>query len=266
MKTQTKNPEPEKSTAREIDDKILELVDRGAIVYTSHSGGKDSQAMLIKLRDLGVPDEQIVIIHADLEGIEWKDTKKQIRDTIGNLPLHIVKNAKTFWDKVDHRGAFPSSGCRWCTSDLKRDPIHKLIRNDLKARGKSLAINAIGIRADESASRSKQEPVTFSKRQSKAGREIWDIFPIFYMTTEEVFENIRAAGEKVHWAYDAGMDRLSCCFCIMATDRDLTIAAEHNPELYVQYVEKERELGFTLKNGKTLEEITGIEIPTRKAA
>ncbi len=250
---------------KKIERKIRELADRGAIFYVSHSGGKDSQAMMILIERL-VPAAQIVVVHADLEGIEWEDTQRQITETIGDLPFHVVRNLKNFWDKVDHRGAFPSSGCRWCTSDLKRDPIYKLIRNDLKARDKLLAVNAIGIRADESAARSKQVPVKFNARLSKAGREIWDIFPIFYMTTEEVFAAIADADQTPHWAYSVGMDRLSCCFCIMATDRDLTIAAEHNPELYVQYVEKERELGFTLKNGKTLEEITGIEIPTRKAA
>ena len=49
---------------------ILELIERGALFVVNHSGGKDSQAMYLMLRDL-VPAEQLVIVHADLGAVEW---------------------------------------------------------------------------------------------------------------------------------------------------------------------------------------------------
>jgi len=46
----------------------------------------------------------------------------------------------------------------------------------------------------------------------------------------------------------------------MASDHDLTVSARLNPELYARYVETEKRIGFTLKQGKSLEEITGIYV------
>ena len=72
---------------------------------------------------------------------------------------------------------------------------------------------------------------------------------------------IEDAGQEPHWAYKAGMGRLSCCFCIMATKKDLTIAAKLQPALYRKYVELERRIDHTLSpTRKPLTEITGIEI------
>ena len=40
--------------------------------------------------------------------------------------------------------------------DLKRNPIQKFIRRDMKARGVQLAVNCVGLRAEESAPRAKR--------------------------------------------------------------------------------------------------------------
>lgn len=241
---------------RKIKDSIKDLADRGAIFYISDSGGKDSQAMKIELLKM-VPAEQVVIVHADLDGIEWADTEKWVRKYSDGYRVEVVEaaNGRNFWDRVDHRQKFPGPATRWCTSDLKRDPIHKLIRNDLNDRGLSLGVNCVGIRAEESKSRANMKPMELNKRLSKAGREVYELFPIHDYTWQEVFQVIEEAGQEPHWAYAAGMERLSCCFCIMASSRDLQLAAKHNPEMYQRYIEKERELDFTLIQGKSLQDI-----------
>ena len=48
---------------------LQELVARGALFVANHSGGKDSDAMFDYLREL-VPAEQIMLIHAELPGVE----------------------------------------------------------------------------------------------------------------------------------------------------------------------------------------------------
>lgn len=239
-----------------ITAKIENLVDRGAIFYISDSGGKDSQAMKIELLKM-VPADQVVIVHADLDGIEWEGTEEWVRKYSDGYRVEVVHaaNGRNFWDRVDHRQKFPGPATRWCTSDLKRDPIHKLIRNDLKDRGLSLGVNCVGIRAEESKSRAGMKPMEINKRLSKAGREVWELFPIHDYTWQQVFQVIEEAGQEPHWAYAAGMERLSCCFCIMASSRDLQIAAEHNPEMYRKYVEYEERLGFTMIQGKSLKDI-----------
>lgn len=238
-------------------EEIQKLVDRGAIFYLSHSGGKDSQCMTLEMSKL-VPKNQIVIIHAHLPGVEWKGTRTHIKNTIGDLQYLECQAVKTFFGMVEHRQRFPAPKYRQCTSDLKRGPIEKAIRVDLKSKGKTLAVSCMGLRAQESTKRAKA--VVFKKHTplSKAGREAYNLLPIHSYLEEDVFETIAYGGQKPHWAYSKGMGRLSCCFCIMASQSDLTIAAKINPDLYRKYAEKEKELGFTLQQGKTLEETTGI--------
>ncbi|WP_080102105.1 hypothetical protein [Salmonella enterica] len=49
---------------------IQSLIDAGALFVSNHSGGKDSQAMLIKLLDV-IPARQLVVVHASLGPVEW---------------------------------------------------------------------------------------------------------------------------------------------------------------------------------------------------
>lgn len=239
---------------------ILDLVRRGALFAVNHSAGKDSQAMLTKIRAI-VPADQILVIHAALDGVEWEGTVEHIRETIGDLPLVIAKPASTFWDMVERRGMFPSPSNRQCTSDLKRTPIEREIRRYLKANPRfgGLVVNCMGMRAQESTSRAQLATFKKSARNSKAGRTWFEWLPIHNWTADQVFGAIANAGQQPHWAYAAGMSRLSCCFCIMASAQDLTTAAKLKPDLYQRFVETERRLGFTLSmSRKTLPEITGI--------
>lgn len=248
----------------EITAHIEDLIDRGAMFYCSHSGGKDSQTMFIELKRI-VPASQLVVIHADLPGVVWEGEQDHIRNTIGDTPFIVCRAKKTFMDMVNHRGMFPAPKYRQCTSDLKRDPINKVIRADLKERGLFLAVNCIGIRAEESPGRAKQKPFKLNARMSKAGREVYDMHPIFDYLLADVWKTILIeADQEGHWAYLAGMTRLSCCFCIMASSADLRTAAGLNPDLYREYVEKEKELGFTMRHGMTLPEITGMDLPEMK--
>lgn len=242
--------------------KIIALRDRGALFVISHSGGKDSQAMAAVVREL-VPDAQILVVHAALGDVEWEGVLEHIQATTTALPLVLAHAASTFWDMVDRRQMFPSPKNRQCTSDLKRGPIEREVRRYLAAHPEfaGLVVMCMGMRAQESTSRAKLETLKLSTSNSKAGREWYDWLPIHDLTERDVFAIIAQAGQEPHWAYAAGMTRLSCCFCIMASQGDLTTAAKLNPELYARYVAKERELGFTLSmSGKYLPEITGVEV------
>lgn len=242
-----------------VPAEIQDAIDKGALVVVSHSGGKDSQAMAALVRGV-VPVEQIVVIHAELPGVDWEGTEDHARATTAGLEFYTVRAAKTFFDMVEHRGMFPSPKYRQCTSDLKRDPINTKIRTLAKARGATLIVNCIGMRAEESSARSRQPVTKINTRMSRAGRTMIDWLPIHEFTVDEVFAVISAADQKPHWAYQAGMSRLSCCFCIMGSRKDLTTAAKLNPNLYKRYVETEKRLDFTLSPScKTLEEITGID-------
>jgi 3'-phosphoadenosine 5'-phosphosulfate sulfotransferase (PAPS reductase)/FAD synthetase len=239
---------------------ILELAARGALFAVNDSGGKDSQAMRLLVQKL-VPASQIVLIHAVLEEVDWEGTVEHIQGNAQELPLLLAYPAKTFFQMVDHRGKFPDPSRRQCTSDLKRGPIEREIRRYLAKNPQfgGLVVNCMGMRAQESASRSKLQTLKRNDRNSVAGREWFDWLPIHELNADQVFATIADAGQKPHWAYEAGMTRLSCCFCIMASKGDLTTAAKLKPALYARYCQKERDLGFTLSpSRKTLPEITGI--------
>lgn len=247
---------------------IMDLVAKGAIFYVSHSGGKDSQAMYAQMLKV-IPHDRIVVVHASLGDVEWPGTIEHIQDTTVHA-LHVVQAGKSFFDMVESRGMFPSARYRQCTSDLKRGPIQKFIRQDMKRRGGGIAINCMGLRAEESAARAKRHNLQLNKGQTGAGRDVWDWLPIFEMTKAEVFAVIAGVGQKPHWAYKTGNERLSCVFCIMGSLNDLRNGAQQNPRLYRRYVETERRKGHTMfiKGGKPvwLDEYVGIPVKNLEAS
>lgn len=228
-----------------LSPQIQQLIIRGALVVVNHSGGKDSQAMMIKLQEV-VPADQLVIVHADLPEVDWPGISEHIEASHPGVPFHICRSVKTFFQMVEHRGMFPSPKNRQCTSDLKRGPIERTIRAICKATGRNIVINCMGMRAEESTSRAKLATFKFSEGNSKAGRRWYDWLPIHDLSTVEVFRTIKAAGQRPHPAYDAGMTRLSCCFCIMASQGDLATAARLQPVLFDRYNETERRLDVTM--------------------
>lgn len=239
-----------------------QLIEDGAIFYASHSGGKDSQAMYAYLSER-ILFEQIVVVHSDLGEIEWEGVQDHIKANI-NHPLNVVRANKTLFDMVRHRAktrpdvpSWPSSSQRQCTSDLKRNPIQTFIRRDMKAKGKTLAVSCMGLRAEESSARAKRPVWSINKALSKAGRTVYDWLPIHSWTTAEVFAKIAAAGQKPFWAYEAGNKRLSCVFCILGCAGDLANGKKHRPELYEKYIELEKETGWTMFHKESLEERIG---------
>lgn len=237
--------------AKQQELTALEMIDRGATFFVSHSGGKDSQAMYLRLLDI-VPHDQLVVVHADLGEVEWDGVQDHVKSTVSHR-LHVVRAGKTFFEMVRSRAknrpevpSWPSPSTRQCTSDLKRGPIYKFIRNHMAATGSSLAVNCTGIRAEESSARSKQPEWTRNNALSVAGRIVYEWKPIHKWTTAEVFAHIEAHGQKPFWAYAAGNKRLSCVFCIMGCDNDLRHGAKQRPELYEKYLAIEEETGWSM--------------------
>ena len=201
-----------------VPPECREMIRRGALFALNHSGGKDSQAMTILLARI-VPRQNLLAVHAPLGEVEWPGTIEHIEATIpGGVPLVLapVASGKTLLDRIEERGRFPSASVRWCTSDFKRSPIERELRRYLKAHPRfgGRVVNCMGHRADESAARAARAAWTRNAHNSKAGREWVDWLPVHALSTADVFRVIRDAGQSPHWAYAAGMRRLSCSFCI----------------------------------------------------
>lgn len=248
------------------DAHALELVNLGALFVVNHSGGKDSQALLLKVRAL-VPAAQILVVHAHLPGVEWEGTEEHARATSEGLAFRTCQAGKTFLGMVEKRGKFPGPKHRQCTSDLKRGPIERTIREYLRETGRegSVVVNAMGMRAEESGPRSKLEPWKEDPGMATergAVRRWFDWLPVHRYALADVWRVIEAAGQRPHWAYAAGMSRLSCSFCIMSSKADLVTAARLRPELYARLCELEEQIGHTMfskgKKGIPLEQHTGV--------
>lgn len=226
---------------------VAGMIADGALVAASHSGGKDSQAMLIALRRLA-PVGQLHVFHAHLGEVEWPGTVEHIRATIGDLPLSVIVPPRGLLDMVRRRGRWPSPRYRQCTSDLKRGPLDTAIRRHLKANPRfgGRVVSCLGLRAEESADRARRPALRHHDRECVAGRVWLQWLPIHHWSADRVFATIAAASERPHWVYGEGVSRCSCSFCIMASRADLARAAALRPDLLAIYDAVERETGHMM--------------------
>lgn len=246
---------------------IDEIIAKRALVVLNDSGGKDSQAMRIRLLKL-LPKDQVLIVHATLGEVEWPGALEHAENGAKNagVPFVVAKAKKTLLEMVRNRHAtrpgvpsWPSAKYRQCTSDLKRSPIRSVVGAYAKKHGFTTIVNCMGMRAEESSKRAKLPVWKLNKKLCSKNREWFDWLPIHDLKKEEVFAAIKEAGESPHYAYARGNERLSCVFCIMGSANDLRNGALRNPELYRTYVELERSTGYTMhQSKKSLPVITGI--------
>ena len=234
------------------------------LYVVNHSGGKDSQATYLAISKV-VPHDQIEVVHADLgDDVEHLGVQEHIKANI-NHPLHVATavykdgTRKTLLDYIRRRGMWPSSAARYCTSDLKRGPCEKVIRRLVKEHEADIVISCFGFRAEESAARAKRPVIKRVERNCTKTREWYDYSPIHKLDTEEVFKVIRDAGQEPHPMYAKGNERLSCVFCVLASQNDLRNGALARPELLETYLEMERDMDHTFTAKKSLAEIVGRE-------
>lgn len=242
-------------------------------IMVNTSGGKDSQTALRAVVQLakrqGYPLSRIEAAHADLDKVEWEGCPELAREQAEHygLRLSVVRRrtkdgdeSTTLLDYVRQRGMWPSNTARYCTSDFKRTPCSRVltaldrkVRRDRRHHTKIL--NVFGFRAEESPARKKKPVFERNKNASTKSRTVYNWLPIHNWTEAEVWADIKASGVRHHRAYDIGMPRLSCCFCIFAPKAALVIAGKDKPELLQEYVDVEREIGHTFRVNLSLAEV-----------
>ena len=235
-------------------------------ILVNSSAGKDSQCALEVVakaaKRLGISD-RVVVVHADLgENVEWEGTKALAAEQAAfyGLRFEVRTNAKRdilgqvtqrFADRPD-APSWPSSAARWCTSDHKRGPIRTLMTALVtESREAGLTerpvriLNVMGLRADESSARAKKASYEVDNNASNGKRQVDTWLPILAWTEQTVWARIKASGVPYHKAYDMGMGRLSCMFCVLATKEDLVISAKCNPEAALRYAAVEEAVGWS---------------------
>ncbi len=280
-----------KSSTRsiEIPQSIQQHLEDGATLVISISGGKDSQALLSSLLTARATHGwtgRVVAIHADLGRAEWNETPAFVRAMAAKYDVELVIVRRTKGDLVERWQArmaqlkgtgkpfWSSSQSRYCTSDLKRDPIDKYLRTF------DHVVCAMGLRADESPARAKKQVCQVRSRIDNSKRDAMDWNPIHHWTLDDVWaeigvtaadlaerqelarggaEQLALAGWPAHPAYVYGNERLSCALCILASKNDLRIGARRHPELYQTLVSMEQESGCTFRADLALADLFNTE-------
>jgi 3'-phosphoadenosine 5'-phosphosulfate sulfotransferase (PAPS reductase)/FAD synthetase len=287
---------------------MLELIkyaiEKGAILVGSVSGGKDGQAMVKTLVNNKFP--VTLLIHADLGRVEWPDSikmcKRQSEEL--NIPLitvtrHDGLDLLAYWQrrmyKLMSKGKpfWSSAKQRYCTSDLKREPINKYFRS----LPSNFIISCEGIRAEESSARAKKSPLSIRKEITSTyydGMSVIEAianfnpkkrlaltwYPVFNYTLEDVWltygmtmtdaemaRHAYACDKKVpewwpfHPAYAFGNDRVSCIFCVLGSINDLKVGAKHNPDLLDEMIHMEDVSDATFRHNWSLRNLKEPEKP-----
>jgi 3'-phosphoadenosine 5'-phosphosulfate sulfotransferase (PAPS reductase)/FAD synthetase len=245
-------------------------------VLLNSSAGKDSQTMLDHVvRDVAAQQkatDKLRVVHCDLKHLEWPGTKQlaQEQAEFYGLPFLVTANRPndTLLTRIRKRGMWPGRGgggqaMRYCTSEFKTGPVQQLctqlvdeFRRSTHVKRQVRILNCLGIRADESRERSKRIPFRhLEKGWTNGKRWVDEWLPIFDWTEQEVWERIAQSGVPHHWAYDEGMPRLSCSFCVFASKPALVRAAQLRPDLAQEYLTVEKEIGHRFKDDLSMADI-----------
>lgn len=235
------------------------------ILLVNSSAGKDSQAALDVVveaaRAAGVAD-RVVVVHADLGDAEWPGVPELAAEHAAHYGLRFeiacrsrAGQVETILERVAQRGMWPDSRRRWCTSDHKRGPIRTVITKLVTERRAATpglnrpvrVLNVLGLRAEESPARRRKIPYAANPTASNGRRAVDDWYPIHDWPASKVWDRIAAAGTRPHPAYAAGMTRLSCRFCVLASRADLVCSARLNPTLAARYAAVEEETGHRFR-------------------
>ncbi len=212
-----------------------------------------------------------------LRAAPWPDSKNR----------YCTSHQKT--NQIDKvlRNPWPTASQRYCTAMSKRDQIVKQHRNH------NLVVAAMGMRAEESPKRARLSPVSVGNRitakallgltpeqaldaQQEGQRLALDWLPLHEWREDDVWRGQGASQDEVnrrrdlyrsgraeealegwdsHPAYVFGNQRLSCALCVLASRNDILTGIRHNPEIYREYVEIERESGFSFRQDLRLETV-----------
>lgn len=215
---------------------MLEKV-AGKRVILSLSGGRDSAAASLYLREQGIEHERVF---ADT-GWEAKETYEYLRGplTAALGPIVEVRAERGFIGLVKHKGIFPDRSKRFCTEDLKMKPIRAWMRASADERE---IVNVVGIRREESAARASA---------ARASAEEWsysDYFdcdvwkPLVSWSAADVAAIHERHGLPMNPLYALGASRVGCWPCIHARKAEIALVAQHDPERIDLIDQVERDL------------------------
>ena len=201
----------------------------------SLSGGKDSTALAIYLRDR-IPNLEYVFCDTGEELPETYDYLEQLEALLGEK-IYKLNPDRPFHHYLEiYRGVLPDVRTRWCTRKLKIEPFEKFIGNDL-------VYNYIGIRADES----------HRKGYISTKPNIVAKYPFIEdgITKTDVMQILEESGIGLPKYYE-WRSRSGCYFCFFQQRIEWIRLSKRHPQKFRQAMEMEKE------NPETVERYTWI--------
>jgi len=171
-----------------------------------------------------------------------------------------------FLDLCLSRGAFPSTRRRFCTDELKRDPLIEQVFLPLMGQGEMI-LSWQGIRLDESESRRirLQGTGAFPITTDEVGGGLFNYRPILRWTVADVFEAHKLFGIKPNPLYVQGCGRVGCMPCVNVSKGELREIGSRFPDQIARVREWEAMVSEASKAGASTF-LPAVTDPVIKAA
>jgi 3'-phosphoadenosine 5'-phosphosulfate sulfotransferase (PAPS reductase)/FAD synthetase len=206
----------------------------GHLVIASVSGGKDSAAMSLFLKENGIEHERV------FNDTRWEDDRPgkfydylrgPLTEVIG--PVTEIRAPHGMVALILKKGMFPSRQRRFCTEELKVFPVQRYMERRMEETGLPI-VNVVGIRSAESEARAKLGQWDHWQWKSHAGTRVpvdCDVWrPILVWSEAEVIEMHKRHNLVPNPLYLEGASRVGCFPCIMARKSEIRRIADQAPE------------------------------------
>jgi 3'-phosphoadenosine 5'-phosphosulfate sulfotransferase (PAPS reductase)/FAD synthetase len=205
---------------------VPDMVRRGDLTcVVSVSGGKDSTAVALALREAGVPF-RMVFADTGWEAPETYAHMDYLRAKLGTIDVVGVPGGMV--ERIRHRAGFPARMQRWCTHELKIEPL-RAYHDALEQRESVETCCVMGVRADESPARAQLVPF-YDEPSGERSWGGWVWRPILHWSIADVLAIHHRHGIQVNPLYRLGHGRVGCWPCIFANKEQVRLLAEHAPE------------------------------------
>ena len=220
------------------------------VMVVSVSGGKDSTAACLHLRELGIDHDRVFFDtgweHAETyRHLDYLETVlgpiRRVRAEV-DLPAELEEIAQGFEARLGHysamvrvvlrKGMFPSRVRRVCTQELK-----VFVARDFYASLDGEATNVVGIRAAESQARAQ-----LPEREHDAVLDVDVWLPLIAWSEQDVIDIHQRHGIAPNPLYLRGASRVGCWPCIFARKSEIRLIAHEDPDRIALIADLEREV------------------------
>ena len=166
-----------------------------------------------------------------------------IADAVVRAALDVLQpTGIAFLDLCLWKGIFPSRQRRFCTDELKRNPIFEQALLPLMT-GSDQVLSWQGVRRDESPAR------RYLPECEDLGGGLFNYRPILKWSVDAVFEAHRYCGIRPNPLYAQGMHRVGCMPCMQCCKDELAQIARRFPDEVARVREWEHLVSLASKRG-----------------